>query len=154
MQRLGSCLCRKVRFTVSGEPFQYAVCHCINCKKFAGAFRSAFMTNAFFNSKDISVTAGQDLVRQYADSDTTSGNTLTRSFCSECGTSLFLSSPTKTDWTSVCPGTVEDSQEWGGYNYSSLFSAYHHFSVPRRESRPDAKLPWVTGLHMTPKEKL
>ncbi|KAJ7931673.1 Mss4-like protein [Mycena leptocephala] len=47
VQRLGSCLCRKIRFTVVGEPFSYAVCHCSNCKKFAG---SAFMTNAFFGS--------------------------------------------------------------------------------------------------------
>ncbi|KAJ7696474.1 DUF636 domain-containing protein [Mycena rosella] len=134
MQRAGSCLCRKVRFTVLGDPFQYAVCHCINCKKFAG---SAFMTNAFFSPDNLSVTAGKDLVRQYHDSDTASGNTLTRSFCSECGTSLFLSSPTKTDWISVCPATVDQAQDW----------------VPRRENRPDAKFSWVTELHMAPKHK-
>ncbi|KAJ6514956.1 hypothetical protein C8R47DRAFT_1089183 [Mycena vitilis] len=44
-QRVGSCLCSRIRFTVVGEPFYYAVCHCSNYKKFAG---SAFMTNAFF----------------------------------------------------------------------------------------------------------
>ncbi|KAJ7091490.1 DUF636 domain-containing protein [Mycena belliarum] len=134
MQRLGACLCRRIRFTVAGEPFTYAVCHCTNCQKFAG---SAFMTNAFFNSQSVSVTEGQDVLRKYNDSDTTSGNTLTRSFCSECGTSLFLSSPTKTDWISVCPAAVEGSEGW----------------VPRRENRPDARFPWVE-LHMTPKEKL
>ncbi|KAJ7696475.1 Mss4-like protein [Mycena rosella] len=114
MQQAGSCLCRKVRFTVLGDPFQYVVCHC-----------------------NLSVTAGKDLVRQYHDSDTASGNTLTRSFCSECGTSLFLSSPTKTDWISVCPATVDQAQDW----------------VPRRENRPDAKFSWVTELHMAPEDK-
>ncbi|KAJ6581783.1 Mss4-like protein [Mycena capillaripes] len=133
VQRLGSCLCRKVRFKVVGDPFSYAVCHCINCKKFSG---SAFMTNAFFSHDNITVIEGQELVRKYHDNNTTSGNTLTRSFCSECGTSLFLSSPTKTDWISVCPASVDDSQSW----------------PPRRESRPDAKLPWV-NLHMEPKSK-
>ncbi|KAJ7117739.1 DUF636 domain-containing protein [Mycena epipterygia] len=134
MQRFGSCLCRGVTFIVTGEPFQYAVCHCINCKKFAG---SAFMTNAFFSPDNVSVTTGQELIRKYQDSNTTSGNTLTRSFCSDCGTSLFLSSPTKTDWVSVCPAAVDSPQEW----------------APRRENRPDAKYSWVTELHMEPKHK-
>ncbi|KAJ6581778.1 DUF636 domain-containing protein [Mycena capillaripes] len=131
VQRLGFCLCKKVRFTVVGEPFYYAVCHCPNCKKFAG---SAFMTNAFFRPDNVTVTEGQELVRKYHDSDTTSGNILTRSFCSECGTSLFLSSPTKTNWISVCPASVDDSHAW----------------APCEENRPDAKFPWVTALHMQP----
>ncbi|KAJ7180841.1 Mss4-like protein [Mycena filopes] len=134
VQRLGSCLCTKVRFTVQGEPFTYALCHCINCRKFAG---SAFMTNAFFSPDKVTVTEGEDFIRRYQDSDTTSGNTITRSFCSECGTSLFLSSPTKPDWMSLCPSAVGDPKEW----------------VPRRENRPDVKLPWITGLHMEPKPK-
>ncbi|KAJ6514933.1 hypothetical protein C8R47DRAFT_496558 [Mycena vitilis] len=85
VQRLGSCMCKRVRFTVAGEPFQFVV-----------------------------LTEGADLVRKYEDNDTTSGNTLTRSFCSECGSSLFLSSPTKTDWISVCPAAIDDDQSWGG----------------------------------------
>ncbi|KAJ7504214.1 Mss4-like protein [Mycena galericulata] len=133
-QRSGSCLCQKVRFIVSGDPFQYAVCHCSNCKKFTG---SAFMTNAFFSPDNVTVIEGKELIRQYQDKATTSGNTLTRSFCSECGTSLFLSSPTKTDWISVCPASVDDPQEW----------------PPRRENRPDAKCPWVKELRMEPKHK-
>ncbi|KAJ7622912.1 Mss4-like protein [Mycena polygramma] len=114
-QRVGSCLCGRIRFTVVGEPFYYAVCHCSNCKKFAG---SAFMTNAFFRPDKVTITDGQELVRKYYDTNTISGNSLTRSFCSECGTSLFLSSPTKTDWI-----------------------------IPHAENRPDAKFSWVTALH-------
>ncbi|KAJ6530388.1 DUF636 domain-containing protein [Mycena vulgaris] len=134
VKRPGSCLCRKVCFTILGEPFFYAVCHCINCKKISG---SAFMTNAFFRPDKVSVTAGQDLVHNYQDSDTTSGNILTRSFCSECGTSLFLSSPTKTDWISVSPASVDDPQlAW----------------VPDDENRSDAKYPWVAELHMSPEQ--
>ncbi|KAJ7656260.1 Mss4-like protein [Mycena polygramma] len=111
VKRLGSCLCKR---------------------KFTG---SAFMTNAFFGADKITVTEGADLVRKYEDNDTTSRNTLTRSFCSECGTSLFLSSPTKTEWISVCPAAVNDDQAW----------------VPRKENRPDVKFPWVTALHIEPK---
>ncbi|KAJ7625488.1 Mss4-like protein [Roridomyces roridus] len=134
VKRLGSCLCQKVRFTVTGNPYSYAVCHCSNCKKSAG---SAFMTNAFFNPANVAVTEGQEFVRQYQDKATTRGETITRSFCSQCGSSLFLSSPTKTDWITVCPTAVDDPHEW----------------VPRRESFPDSKFPWVTALHIEAKPK-
>ncbi|KAF7370440.1 DUF636 domain-containing protein [Mycena sanguinolenta] len=130
--RNGSCLCHKVRFTVEGDPFTFVVCHCSNCQKFAG---SAFMTNAFFAPDKVTITEGQDFIKAYDDNDTTSGNTLTRRFCSNCGASLFLSSPVKTDWMTVCAVLVE-GQEW----------------VPRRENRPDAKCPWVTELRMEPKK--
>ncbi|KAJ7139199.1 hypothetical protein C8R44DRAFT_604962, partial [Mycena epipterygia] len=76
-------------------------------QKLAG---SAFMTNVFFSPDNISVTTGQELIRKYQDSNTTSGNTLTCSFRSDCGTSLF---PMRTDWISVCPAAVDSLQEWG-----------------------------------------
>ncbi|KAF8216728.1 Mss4-like protein [Mycena galopus ATCC 62051] len=134
VQRLGSCLCRKICFTVKGDPFDYSICHCINCKKFGG---SAFMTNAFFVPDKIVVTKGEEFLRKYDDNATTSGNTLTRQFCSNCGTSLFLSSPNNVDWITLCPAAV-DNQEW----------------IPRRHNCPDAKTPWVTELHLEHKSKM
>ncbi|KAF7308984.1 DUF636 domain-containing protein [Mycena kentingensis (nom. inval.)] len=125
--RLGSCLCKSIRFSVEGNPFSYAVCHCSNCKKFSG---SSYMTNAFFAPNKVNITLGEELVKKYADNDTTSGNTLFRSFCSNCGCSLFLSSPTKTDWISACPYTLEDTADW----------------VPDYQNRPEAKCAWVTSI--------
>ncbi|KAF7309947.1 Duf636 domain protein [Mycena indigotica] len=113
--RLGSCLCKKIRFSVIGDPFSYAVCHCTNCKKFAG---SAFMTNAFFNpdaAQNVHVTEGQEFLKSYEDSSTTSGKTLLRSFCSGCGSSLFLSSPVDKKWIIVPPSAVDDAHSWGGF---------------------------------------
>ncbi|KAJ7140304.1 Mss4-like protein [Mycena crocata] len=135
IQRLGSCLCRKIRFTVSGEPYEYGLCHCVNCQKAAG---SAFMTCAFFSPDKVSVIEGRELLREYQDSDTTSGNIITRSFCSECGTSLFLSSPTRTGWITLAPAAIDDPQDW----------------APHTENRPDARLPWVKELCIQPKDKL
>ncbi|KAJ7255424.1 DUF636 domain-containing protein [Mycena haematopus] len=129
--RPGSCLCRQIRFTVEGDPSDYAICHCTNCQKSGG---SAFQTNAIFTPDKITVTEGGEVIRKYDDNDTTSGNTLTRQFCSNCGTSLFLSPVDKT-WITVCPATV-DGQKW----------------VPSRENRPDSKCPWVTELLIEPKK--
>ncbi|KAJ7300871.1 Mss4-like protein [Mycena albidolilacea] len=124
IQRLGSCLCRQIRFTVLGKPYSCAVCHCINCKKSGG---SAFSTSAFFTPDKIILTAGQELLRKYDDTDTTSGNTLTRLFCANCGSPLFMSSPAKTEEIAVSLDAVEN-----------------HAWVPHRETRPDARCPWVT----------
>ncbi|KAJ7278333.1 DUF636 domain-containing protein [Mycena rebaudengoi] len=137
MERSGSCLCRKVRFTTIGEPFTYTVCHCTNCKKFSG---SAFMSNAFFNSAKVTVTAGSDLVREYNDSATTSGNALTRSFCAECGSSLFLAPTTNKTLVIICASAMDDAHEW----------------VPRREVHPERKWDWVKELeiHNPKKSKL
>lgn len=41
----GSCLCHKVQYELTGEPFTFFVCHCVNCRKATG---SAFMSNGFF----------------------------------------------------------------------------------------------------------
>ncbi|KAJ7250026.1 Mss4-like protein [Mycena haematopus] len=130
--RTGSCLCRQIRFTVEGEPLSYVVCYCTNCQRFSG---SAFQTNTFFPPDKVTVTEGQELIHKYDDNETTSGNTIIRQFCSNCGTHLFLTWPAnlKKEWMIVCPSTVDD-QDW----------------VPTRENRPDAKCPWVTELRMEP----
>ena len=46
--RTGSCLCQSIKYTVTGEPLTFRVCHCVNCKKASG---SAFMTNAFYKDE-------------------------------------------------------------------------------------------------------
>ncbi|KAK6967145.1 hypothetical protein R3P38DRAFT_3149811, partial [Favolaschia claudopus] len=82
------------------------------------------------------LTEGQDLISKYDDKATTSGNTLTRHFCSNCGSCLFLNSPsTASEWITLSPATV-DGQEW----------------VPRRYNCPDGKLSWVVKLHMECKD--
>jgi len=133
--RKGSCLCGRVHFETTGNPFTFVVCHCHNCKKSSGA---AFMANAFFSPKNLKIT-GQEHVKEYSDSNTTSGNTLTRSFCSECGSSLFITSPTqKDDWIIVCSGTMDDTvHEW----------------IPRRESRSDCRLDWIKDIDFRAKSK-
>lgn len=37
----GSCLCGDVRFTVTGQPFDPAACHCSQCRKMSGHYWAA-----------------------------------------------------------------------------------------------------------------
>jgi len=42
----GSCLCGDIRFTVTGEPFDPAACHCGQCRKMSGHVWAAAVVRA------------------------------------------------------------------------------------------------------------
>ncbi|RDB24589.1 hypothetical protein Hypma_008257 [Hypsizygus marmoreus] len=129
----GSCLCRSVQYTITGEPFTFVICHCPNCKKGSG---SAFMSNAFFKPEQVVLDHGKDTIKQYRDTNTTSGSPLIRHFCPTCGASLFLSNDDN-KFIIVGTGNLDDPYHW----------------VPRRESFPQCRNAWVTGLAVQPKAK-
>ncbi|KAG6849759.1 hypothetical protein H0H93_005441 [Arthromyces matolae] len=108
--RHGSCLCRSVQFTATGEPSVFEVCYCSNCRKASG---SAFMALAFLEEKQLKITQGREHVKVYRDTDTKSGNALLRSFCPTCGAPLFISDDTNS-FLVISMGTIEDSLvDWG-----------------------------------------
>lgn len=62
--------------------------------------------------EDVVITEGKDHIKTYADSNTKSGQPLIRSFCGECGSSLFLRNVT-IDLTIVNTGSIDDKLEIG-----------------------------------------
>lgn len=77
----GSCLCKGIHFTVTGQDKGAVLCHCNNCKSFTG---SAYAHNHRMMKTKIEYQKGQDLVRSYKDGATKSGKVLERFFCSRC----------------------------------------------------------------------
>lgn len=74
----GSCLCGSVRFSVDGFSEKAANCHCSMCRKFHGA---AFGT--LVGVQGLNWLSGRDLLKEFVAS-----NGATRTFCSNCGSSL------------------------------------------------------------------
>ncbi len=74
----GGCHCGDVRYEVSGEPFERALCHCSLCRDTTGAPAVAWFT---VRDADFRVTAGQP--KMYASSPEAE-----RTFCGRCGTQL------------------------------------------------------------------
>ena len=74
----GSCLCGSVRFSVEGFSEKAANCHCSMCRKFHGA---AFGT--LVGVKGLIWLSGKDRLKEFVASNGT-----TRTFCSNCGSSL------------------------------------------------------------------
>jgi len=77
----GSCLCGKVTFQITGEPYSLSYCHCSRCRKAAGVYSAVLIGKA----SDFQVTAGQDVISKFKpDTDAK----FERCFCKACGTSL------------------------------------------------------------------
>ncbi|MBL1241783.1 MAG: GFA family protein [OCS116 cluster bacterium] len=77
----GSCLCGKIKFKISGEPFSLSYCHCSRCRKAAGVFSAVLIGKA----DNLVVTEGQSEIAKFLPG---SDGKFERCFCKHCGTSL------------------------------------------------------------------
>ncbi|KAF5362493.1 hypothetical protein D9756_002674 [Leucocoprinus leucothites] len=122
----GTCLCKTIRYEVTGDPFHYVLCHCDNCKRAAG---SAFMAHSYWKPEQLKITQGEPSIRHYSDNDTQSGNTIIRSFCFICGSSLFVKAA-KGDFMIAQPGAIEGHQAW----------------TPKKEVFAESRAAWLRDI--------
>lgn len=85
-----TCSCGQVTFSANRNPVLQLVCHCQACQKFTGADCSSV---CFFKHDSVQISGKLLQFKSTADS----GNTVTRSACAHCGSSMF-------DQTSGHPG--------------------------------------------------
>jgi hypothetical protein len=69
----GGCLCGKVRFEATGQPYRVGICHCLDCRKHHGAL---FHASAIFPAEAVRIHGE---TRAYAG----------RHFCPNCGSTVF-----------------------------------------------------------------
>lgn len=113
--RTGGCLCRRVRYSVTGDPLRVGLCHCTDCRQTSG---SAF---TFYGIWPAAAFASQGETSRFRD----------RSFCPNCGSRIFSLSETEAE---IAAGTLDDAP-------SGLAPQYELWT-PRRESWLHA-LPWA-----------
>ena len=74
----GGCLCGRVRYETSGEPFHETICHCADCRRAVGAAGVAWFSVPLdtlrFTTEEPAYFRSSGLVE--------------RGFCATCGTSL------------------------------------------------------------------
>ena len=100
--RNGGCLCGAVRYECSGEP-QFALqCHCRDCQRQSGASHVAAVRMPVAGFR---VTQGAPQ-RYVARSD--AGNEITRVFCGDCGTPLYVQVSTRPDIVGLRVCTFDD----------------------------------------------
>ena len=89
--RTGGCLCRAVRYECAGEPLFALQCHCRDCQLQSGAPHVAAVR---MPSAGFRIVQGSPK-RYVANAD--SGNQITRVFCGDCGTPLYVQVSTRPD---------------------------------------------------------
>jgi hypothetical protein len=95
----GRCICGAVAFEVRGELRDVLLCHCTECRRWAGHFWAA--TAARFDELEFSEERG---LRWIDSPDSAYG--ARRGFCGECGSSLFWQAP-GSDRISIAAGCLD-----------------------------------------------
>ena len=99
MAATGRCLCGAVRFEVRGTPRDVVVCHCGECRRWAGHVWAASAAPR----EDVSIL--EDGALRWIDSPE-SETSARRGFCAECGSSLFWEAPDQ-DTISFAAGALD-----------------------------------------------
>jgi hypothetical protein len=81
---VGGCHCGAIRYQVEGELIVHALCHCIDCRRHAGAPMVGW---TMYAEHAVKVTKGQPKVYQSSEHGR-------RHFCANCGTGLFYTNTT------------------------------------------------------------
>ncbi|MBN9087863.1 MAG: GFA family protein [Reyranella sp.] len=100
--RVGGCLCGAVRYESGGEPQFSLQCHCRDCQRQSGAPHVAAVR---VPSAAFRIVRGTPK-RYIAKAD--SGNDITRVFCGDCGTPLYVQVSTRPDIVGVRVCTFDD----------------------------------------------
>ena len=100
--REGGCLCGAIRYESGGEP-QFALqCHCRDCQRASG---SGYVAAVRMLSAEFRITQGTPK-RYVAKSD--AGNEITRAFCGDCGSPLYVQVSTRPDIIGIRVGSLDD----------------------------------------------
>ena len=95
----GSCLCRSVRYEISGEIGEFGYCHCTSCRKASGTAHAA---NAAVERSDFHLTGGAEDLREFESSP---GKL--RVFCGRCGSPIYAYLRANTDTIRLRLGSLD-----------------------------------------------
>jgi hypothetical protein len=100
--RTGGCLCGRVRYESTGAPLFSLLCHCRDCQRQSG---SAFIAAMRVPAAGFRITEGAP---RFFVSLSDAGNHVTRAFCPECGSPLFIRVSSRPDIVGLRVGSLDD----------------------------------------------
>ncbi|KZO94492.1 hypothetical protein CALVIDRAFT_546270 [Calocera viscosa TUFC12733] len=101
MTHTGTCLCGESKVEIGPDYDSQILCHCWDCKQTSG---SAFSTNVLVPKTEVKITGPFKEFNIKAPS----GNTVTRVFCSNCGSALSHKSVAFGDSQAIQTGNFRD----------------------------------------------
>ena len=135
--RTGGCLCGAVRYESAGEPIFSLQCHCRDCQRSSG---SAFVAAMRVPAAGFRITQGAP--KRYV-SNSDAGNAVTRAFCGDCGSPLYIQVASRPDIVGLRVGTLDDPSGFRPEANIFVRSAqpWVHMdpALPRHESYPPGR---------------
>lgn len=104
MELTGGCLCKAVRYRITGSPITARACWCRMCQQIGAGSGTV---NAMFQTGDVAVEGDLREYRTVADS----GNVMYWRFCPCCGTHVLATSERRPQFTAIRIGTLDDPEQ-------------------------------------------
>ena len=123
----GRCLCGAITLE-AGDPQMFLECHCTRCRNWTGCASSAVIVAP---AESVEVTAGESLLKRYEEEGFSP-----RSFCTECGTSLYSGGG---DTLYIYAGVLDDvPMEVAGHIQVADKAPYHEIggNAPQYDTFP------------------
>jgi hypothetical protein len=132
----GGCLCGAIRYRSASEPTRTVACNCRHCQKQEGA-AVAILVGIPGNTLKV-----QGLIPSVYEDSRESGSVVLRSFCSECGSSLFSESYADPTMVFIKAATLDDNS-WiqPQFTYSAARHRQGNRSMPQRRASAEV-LEW------------
>ena len=99
----GSCLCGEVAYSADTDVKMIINCHCSDCQKATGSVHG---TLVFIEEDALSINGNPSGFDHPADS----GSTLTKLFCSKCGSQLFGRNTNRPGMIGIRAGTLDQKE--------------------------------------------
>jgi hypothetical protein len=119
----GGCACGAVRYESSADPLFAGTCHCRDCQHASGG-GSAYAVGVPKNGLKITGEV------RYHEVTAESGNKISRGFCTNCGSPLFVRPAVMPDAVLVAAGSLDDSSWYkpGVELFTSSAQPWDHLS--------------------------
>ena len=137
LSKTGGCLCGAIRYECFGEALFSLQCHCRDCQRQSGAPHVAAVR---MSAAQFRITSG--IPRRYVGTSD-AGNKITRVFCRECGTPLYVQVSTRPDIVGIRVCTFDDATWFRpeANIFAGSAQPWDHMdpSVPKFETYPAGK---------------
>lgn len=104
MNRKAKCSCGSLQIELHGEPKLVVTCNCFKCQKRTG---SVFGVGAYFDCDQVVGNTGDGKIYQDMSE---AGKTVNRTFCPNCGSTVYWDAEFQPNRVGVAVGCFEDPQ--------------------------------------------
>ena len=97
----GACACRAIQYECTAEPAFSWKCHCRDCQRASGSMLCPVM---YVPKTAVTITGKA----KFYDVKAESGNTVSRGFCSDCGSPIFIEAELVPDLMGIWAASLDD----------------------------------------------